>query len=256
MLAGFTSRWMMFFSFKTFEAIGLILRVGQKACVDASLEVGQVTAEVSVKGTTVAQVETQSSELSGVEFESRPAATPECRLRLRPADLHEHRAGPHSVRRLADFRDHYFSDRNAIQRSRWSVERRRRKRHRNRILPRPDWQSQCSTQPDFQSCRCIWAAVVQSRAFAAPQGLSLGTVGRNSLNNPQRTNLDMGLFKHFAFTEARAIESRAEGYHVFNHMQWSGVNGETSCFGDERQFLGERSELLRQQRLPAPGRRA
>lgn len=69
-------------------------------------------------------------------------------------------------------------------------------------------------------------------AFAAPQGLSLGTVGRNSLNNPQRTNLDMGLFKHFAFTEARAIESRAEGYHVFNHTQWSGVNGGTSCFGD------------------------
>ena len=36
-------------------------------------------------------------------------------------------------------------------------------------------------------------------AFAAPQGLSFGTVGRNSLNNPNRTNFDMGLFKHFAF---------------------------------------------------------
>ena len=68
-------------------------------------------------------------------------------------------------------------------------------------------------------------------AFAAPQGLSFGTVGRNSLSNPQRTNFDMGLFKHFAFTEARAIEFRAEGYNVFNHTQWSGVNGGTSCFG-------------------------
>ncbi len=68
-------------------------------------------------------------------------------------------------------------------------------------------------------------------AFAAPQGLSFGTAGRNSLNNPQRTNFDMGLFKHFAFTEARAVEFRAEGFNVFNHTQWNGVNGGTSCFG-------------------------
>ncbi|HLY16654.1 MAG TPA: hypothetical protein VKR61_05495 [Bryobacteraceae bacterium] len=42
----------------------------------------------------------------------------------------------------------------------------------------------------------------------------------------------MGLFKHFAFTEARGIEFRAEAYNIFNHTQWSGVNGGTSCFGD------------------------
>ena len=68
-------------------------------------------------------------------------------------------------------------------------------------------------------------------AFAAPQGLSFGTASRNSLNNPQRINFDMGLFKHFAFTEAKAIEFRAEGFNVFNHTQWNGVNGGTSCFG-------------------------
>ncbi|MGA2133609.1 MAG: Plug domain-containing protein [Bryobacteraceae bacterium] len=68
-------------------------------------------------------------------------------------------------------------------------------------------------------------------AFAAPQGLSFGTAGRNSLNNPARTNFDMGLFKHFAFTEARGLEFRAEAYNIFNHTQWSGVNGGTSCFG-------------------------
>jgi hypothetical protein len=70
-------------------------------------------------------------------------------------------------------------------------------------------------------------------AFAAPQGLSFGTVGRNSLNNPNRTNFDMGLFKRFALgeSEARALEFRAEGYNVFNHTQWNGVNGGTSCFG-------------------------
>jgi hypothetical protein len=68
-------------------------------------------------------------------------------------------------------------------------------------------------------------------AFAAPQGLSFGTGGRNTLNNPQRTNLDVGLFKHFAFSEVRALEFRAEGFNVMNHTQWNGVNGGTSCFG-------------------------
>ncbi|MGA2592700.1 MAG: carboxypeptidase regulatory-like domain-containing protein, partial [Bryobacteraceae bacterium] len=52
--------------FKTYDATGIILRVGQKARVDATLEVGAVTTEVAVQGTSVAQVETQSSEVSGV----------------------------------------------------------------------------------------------------------------------------------------------------------------------------------------------
>ena len=68
-------------------------------------------------------------------------------------------------------------------------------------------------------------------AYAAPQGLSFGTVGRNSLNNPDRLNFDMGLFKHFAFNEVRALEFRAEAYNVFNNTEWNGVNGGTSCFG-------------------------
>src|ERR1700733_5767520 len=52
--------------FKVFEAANIVLPVGEKARVDASLEVGQITSEISVQGTGVAQVETQSSELSGV----------------------------------------------------------------------------------------------------------------------------------------------------------------------------------------------
>jgi hypothetical protein len=70
-------------------------------------------------------------------------------------------------------------------------------------------------------------------AFASPQGLSFGTVGRNSLNNPSRTNFDMGLFKHFVLSEneARALEFRAEGFNIFNFTEWNGVDGTTSCFG-------------------------
>ena len=69
---------------------------------------------------------------------------------------------------------------------------------------------------------------ISAAAFAAPTGLTFGDVGRDYLNNPKRTNFDMGLFKQFAITEARALEFRAEGYNVFNHTEWSGVN---STFG-------------------------
>lgn len=51
--------------FKTFKAKSVVLRVGQKARVDATLDLGQVNTEVVVQGEQVNQVETQSSELAG-----------------------------------------------------------------------------------------------------------------------------------------------------------------------------------------------
>jgi hypothetical protein len=51
--------------FKTFKADGIVLRVGQKARVDATLAVGDVQSEVVVMGEQLNQVETQSSELAG-----------------------------------------------------------------------------------------------------------------------------------------------------------------------------------------------
>jgi hypothetical protein len=52
--------------FKKYEVRGVILRVAQKARVDTALQVGAASTEVTVEGSTVAQVETQSSEVSGV----------------------------------------------------------------------------------------------------------------------------------------------------------------------------------------------
>ncbi|HLH04878.1 MAG TPA: carboxypeptidase regulatory-like domain-containing protein [Bryobacteraceae bacterium] len=46
-------------------------------------------------------------------------------------------------------------------------------------------------------------------AFAAPTGLTFGDAGRNILNNPNRWNFDMGLFKRFYFTETKDFEFRA-----------------------------------------------
>ena len=51
--------------FKKYEAKGVKLDVGEKARVDVALEVGAITTEVIVQGESVAQVETQSSELAG-----------------------------------------------------------------------------------------------------------------------------------------------------------------------------------------------
>jgi hypothetical protein len=51
--------------FKTFKGLGIVLRVGQKARVDATLVVGNIATEVVVQGEDLNQVETQTSELAG-----------------------------------------------------------------------------------------------------------------------------------------------------------------------------------------------
>jgi hypothetical protein len=58
-------------------------------------------------------------------------------------------------------------------------------------------------------------------AYGVPTGLTFGTLGRNSLVGPNRTNFDMALFKHFAIKENTAFEFRFEAFNVFNHTQWN-----------------------------------
>jgi hypothetical protein len=57
-------------------------------------------------------------------------------------------------------------------------------------------------------------------AFAAPTGLTFGTCGRNSMNNPTRTNFNVSLLKHFKVLGERDLEFRAEAFNVFNHVQF------------------------------------
>ena len=52
--------------FKKYEAKDVILHVADKARIDVSLQVGAPNVEIVVQGTNVAQIETQSSEISGV----------------------------------------------------------------------------------------------------------------------------------------------------------------------------------------------
>jgi hypothetical protein len=87
-------------------------------------------------------------------------------------------------------------------------------------------------------------------AFTAPQGLTFGTAQRNVLNNPQRTNFDMGLFKHFQIKESMGVEFRAEAFNVFNHTQWlplgglnSTGNASATCFAGATNTPGDSSCL-------------
>jgi hypothetical protein len=68
-------------------------------------------------------------------------------------------------------------------------------------------------------------------AFAVPTGLTFGTVARNYLRNPNRTNFDMALFKHFAIKEDTAFEFRFEAFNVFNHTEWNGPSGDMGSDG-------------------------
>jgi hypothetical protein len=63
-------------------------------------------------------------------------------------------------------------------------------------------------------------------AYQDPIGLTFGNAGRNSLRNPNRTNFDMALFKHFAIKESISVEFRAEAFNVFNHTEWGYINGD------------------------------
>lgn len=79
-------------------------------------------------------------------------------------------------------------------------------------------------------------------AFAEPTGLTFGNSGRNILNNPSRTNFDMGLFKRFPLKrESQSFEFRAEAFNIFNHTQWSGVNSGATCYGGGNNSAGDLS---------------
>jgi hypothetical protein len=68
-------------------------------------------------------------------------------------------------------------------------------------------------------------------AFVEPQGLTFGDAGRNILNNPWRTNFDMALIKHFAVTESKYFEFRAEAFNVFNHTEFAWLGGDGGSAG-------------------------
>lgn len=68
-------------------------------------------------------------------------------------------------------------------------------------------------------------------AFAVPQGLTFGDVGRNTLTLPGRLNFDFGTFKRFAINEKMGFEFRWETFNLFNHTQYNQISGNGSSGG-------------------------
>jgi len=67
---------------------------------------------------------------------------------------------------------------------------------------------------------------LNAAAFAPPTRPSLGLEsGRNFLFGPGINNWDMALQKSFRVREGAHVEFRVDAFNVFNHTQFSGVNG-------------------------------
>src|SRR5260370_31538213 len=61
-------------------------------------------------------------------------------------------------------------------------------------------------------------------AYAPPQGLTFGNVGRNTLNFPRHVNFDFGVFKKFPISEKAGFDFRWENFNLFNHTQFNAIN--------------------------------
>ena len=100
--------------------------------------------------------------------------------------------------------------------------------------------------PGANNARNFGPILANPNAFAAPQGLTFGNAGRNSSRNPNRTNFDTALLKHFRIRESVTLELRGEAFNVFNHTQFRLYNpdrGNTAsntinCYGGPQNTAG------------------
>ncbi|MGA9673482.1 MAG: carboxypeptidase regulatory-like domain-containing protein, partial [Terracidiphilus sp.] len=87
----------------------------------------------------------------------------------------------------------------------------------------------------------IGPLLLNPAAFVAPRGLTFGNAGRNSVNNPARTNFNMSLIKKLPVFSEEDLEFRAEFFNIFNHTQFriydptnpgDTGNNVVNCYGD------------------------
>src|SRR5262249_28753692 len=65
---------------------------------------------------------------------------------------------------------------------------------------------------------------VNAAAFALPVQGTLGNAPKDAFRGPGINNWDISMFKNFRLTERFKAQFRGEGYNVFNHTQFSGVD--------------------------------
>jgi hypothetical protein len=68
-------------------------------------------------------------------------------------------------------------------------------------------------------------------AFAAPGQYRFGNSGRNILYGPGTKQVDLSLFKSFAFAERRRVEFRAEAFNSLNTPQFNNPNASIGFTG-------------------------
>ncbi|MEJ7608555.1 MAG: hypothetical protein WKF37_20370, partial [Bryobacteraceae bacterium] len=71
-------------------------------------------------------------------------------------------------------------------------------------------------------------------AFVAPPPFTFGNSGRNILRGPGTRQVDLSLFKSFAFAEKRRVEFRAEAFNAFNTPQFNNPNASIGFTGAGR----------------------
>ncbi len=70
-----------------------------------------------------------------------------------------------------------------------------------------------------------------SSAFVAPAQYTFGNSGRNILYGPGTKQIDISLFKSFAFAERRRVEFRAEAFNALNTPQFNNPNSSIGFTG-------------------------
>ena len=84
------------------------------------------------------------------------------------------------------------------------------------ITNRPDLTSGC----DLYAGGHIVSKWFNTTCFTAPTATQLGNAPRTVGYGPQRTNVDMSLYKKFSTFEAQNLEFRAEFFNILNHSQF------------------------------------
>jgi Carboxypeptidase regulatory-like domain len=86
--------------------------------------------------------------------------------------------------------------------------------------------------------------------FMAPQGLTYGNAGRNSLNNPSRLNFDFTISKNVTLSEGRSLQFRLETFNILNSSQFriydpsnpgNPGNNVITCYGGDANSAGDSS---------------